>query len=151
MSDNVSLSLVGAPTPQQVANRKPKHRWTLDEKCKAYALIKVQKVNAKEAFEQVAQEGGFSLPDSYSEHPHSHVNRFQKGFQRVIKKATENGTINSDPVIAKLREYGLIAGESKPTEETQPSEESEAVEDSIEDGELEDELTAEEEFAEDVD
>jgi len=60
--------------------------WTLADKIAVYKAVKVDKVGAKAAFENLAASKGISLPQSYLDYPHSHIWRFQKEFKTAIAK-----------------------------------------------------------------
>ena len=74
--------------------------WTLADKIAIYKAVKIDKVGAKQAFENLAAERGFTLPASYLDYPHSHVWRFQKEFKTAIAKGRTT-------VVAALTEAGL--------------------------------------------
>lgn len=83
------------------SSRSDTIQWTIKDKVQVYAMVKVQLVPAKVAFERAAKEKGVELPSSYESAPHSHIWRFKKELTLKMEKGDE-------ATIALLREYNLI-------------------------------------------
>jgi hypothetical protein len=108
--------------------------WDDESKVKVYSWIKVDKVKAKLAFARLAEENNWTLGDSYTNWPHTHVDRFKNEFERrcfPTDAERAKGATVDNTLMALLVKYNLV--EDDPTDEPEKQEpESEGANDQSE-------------------
>lgn len=85
--------------------------WNDEAKVRSYAMVKVDKVKAKAAFAIIADEYNWELGSSYTNWPHTHIDRFKKEFERrcfPTDEAVAKGAVVDKELMKLLVKYDLV-------------------------------------------
>ncbi len=75
--------------------------WSIAAKVRLYGLVKNGGLSVKDALATVAAENGWTLPQSYTDFPHSHFHRIRKELQTAVEK-------DKTEIVNALRAANLI-------------------------------------------